>query len=135
MEKTDLKRRTRQFALRAMKMADALPKSRAGRVIGLQLVRAGTAVGANYRSACRARSRAEFIARIGVVEEEADESAYWMELIVEGGLLKKQLVDSLLQEASELVAIMAASRKSAAKHAGGKRASKGVRAQPGTTRA
>jgi four helix bundle protein len=75
--------------------------------------RAGTAVGANYRAACRARSKAEFIAKIGVVEEEADESGFWMELIIEGELLRAQLVQALLQEADELAKIMASSRKSA----------------------
>jgi len=115
MNEEDLKRRTKQFALRIMKLAAALPKTVEGRVIGNQLVRAGTSVGANYRAACRARSKAEFIAKLGIVVEEADESAYWMELIIEGGLLKIQLVQPLLDEANEIVAIMAASRISASK--------------------
>ena len=76
-----------------------------GRAIGGQLVRAGTSVGANYRAACRARSKAEFIAKLGIVEEEADESGYWLELIVESGLTKLKLLESLLKEANELVAI------------------------------
>jgi four helix bundle protein len=76
-------------------------------------VRSGTSVGANYRTACRARSRAEFIAKIGIVEEEADESAFWMELIIEGKLLGQALVRPLLDEANELAKIMASSRKSA----------------------
>ena len=95
-------------------MVAALPKSIEGRAIGNQLVRSGTSVGANYRAACRGRSKAEFIARLGVVEEEADESAFWMELIIESGLLEKKLVEPLLQEANELTAIITASRKSAA---------------------
>ena len=115
MDKEELKRRTKQFALRVIKLVGALPKDTVGRAIGGQLVRAGTSVGANYRSACKARSRAEFIAKIGVVEEEADESAFWMELIVEAKLLRKTRVEALLQEAEELVAIMAASRKSASR--------------------
>jgi len=90
-----------------------LPKSLAGKTIGGQLVRAGTSVGANYRAACRARSKLEFIAKIGIVEEEADESAFWMELIIESELLKPELVQSLLIEANELAKIMASSRKSA----------------------
>ena len=77
------------------------------------LVRAGTGVGSNYRACCRSRSRAEFIAKIGVVEEEADESGFWMELIIEGGLLPASKVNALLTEANELVAIMASSRISA----------------------
>jgi four helix bundle protein len=113
MEVCDLKKRTKAFALRVMKMVEALPKSVCGRALGSQLVRAGTAVGANYRAACRSRSRAEFIAKIGVVVEEADESAFWMELIVEGGVLPKHMVEPLLGEANELVAIMNASRKTA----------------------
>jgi len=113
MDEHELKQRTKQFALRVMKLVAALPKSIEGRAIANQLVRSGTSVGANYRAACRARSKAEFIARLGVVEEEADESAFWMELIIDGKLMDKKLVEPLLQETNELVAIMAASRKSA----------------------
>ena len=113
MDESELKQRTKRFALRSMKLVDALPKTTAGRVIGNQLVRSATSVGANYRAACRGRSKAEYIAKIGVVEEEADESGYWMELLVEGGLIKTDLVSLLLNEADQLVAIMAASRKSA----------------------
>ena len=110
MNEEDLKRRTKQFALRVIKLVDALPKTTAGRAIGGQLVRSGTAVGANYRAACRGRSKAEFIAKLGVVEEEADESGYWLELIIEADLLKLELVNPLLQEANELTAIIASSR-------------------------
>ena len=113
MDENELKQRTKRFALRVMKLVDVLPKNTVGRAIGGQLMRSGTSVGANYRAVCRARSKAEFIAKVGVVEEEADESAFWMELIIEGGLMKPSLVNALLQEANELVAIMAASRKSA----------------------
>ncbi len=115
MNQQELKARTKKFALRIMKLVDALPRSRSGNAIGNQLVRSGTSVGSNYRATCRSRSRAEFIAKIGVVEEEADESAFWMELIIDGGLLPAPKVSSLLQEANELTAIMAASRISAAK--------------------
>jgi four helix bundle protein len=115
MNATELKQRTKQFALRIMKLVDALPSTRSGNAIGNQLVRSGTSVGANYRASCRARSKAEFIAKIGVVEEEADESGFWMELIVEGELLPAKKVSDLLQEASELTAIMAASRISASR--------------------
>ena len=113
MRPEDLKQRTKQFALRVLKLVAALPKTLAGKTIGGQLVRAGTSVGANYRAACRARSKPEFIAKIGVVEEEADESAFWMELIIESELLKVGLVRPLLDEANELAKIMASSRKSA----------------------
>src|SRR5882724_11234940 len=110
MNPEDLKRRTKQFALRILKLVAALPNTVQGRAIGGQLVRAGTAVGANYRAACRGRSKAEFIAKLGTVEEEADESAFWLELIIEGGLLKQRVVESLLAEANELTKIMARSR-------------------------
>jgi four helix bundle protein len=115
MNKDELKSRTKKFALRIMALVEALPKRASGRAIANQLVRCGTAVGANYRASCRARSRAEFIAKIGVVEEEADESAFWMELIIEASLLSAPKVESLLKEANELVAIMAASRISASR--------------------
>jgi four helix bundle protein len=115
MTEDDLKKRTKQFALRIIKLVAALPKTLAGRTIGGQLVRSGTSVAANYRAACRARSKAEFISRLGVVEEEADESALWLELIMESQLMKKPLVEPLWVEADELVAIMTSSRKSAAR--------------------
>jgi four helix bundle protein len=114
--KTDLKQRTKDFALRILKLIDALPNSRKGRIIADQLGRAGTAVGANYRASCRGRSRAEFIAKIGVVEEEADESAYWLELTMEGGLLAAAKVQALHTEATELTAIMASSRLTASRN-------------------
>ena len=109
----DLKARTKQFALRVMKMVDALPRTIQGRAIAKQIIRSATSVAANYRAACRARSRAEFIAKIGVVEEEADESCFWLELIIDSGSLTEERIRPLLSEAGELVAIMAASRKSA----------------------
>lgn len=99
-----------------IKLVGALPKTLEGRAIGNQLIRSGTSVGANYRAACRGRSKPDFIAKLGIVEEEADESAFWMEIIIESGLMKKELVEPLLQEANEIVAIIVASRKSAAKH-------------------
>ena len=115
MDAEDLKKRTKQFALRILKLAAALPQTIEGRAIRGQLVRAGTSVGANYRAACRGRSRAEFIAKIGIVEEEADESAFWLELIIEGAFLKGNHVKPLLDEAKELARIMASSRISASR--------------------
>jgi four helix bundle protein len=109
----DLKARTKQFALRVIKLVDALPRTIQGRAVANQIIRSATSVAANYRAACRARSRAEFIAKIGVVEEEADETAFWLELIIDSALLTQTRVRPLLTEAGELVAIMAASRKSA----------------------
>jgi len=108
----DLKARTKQFALRVMKLVDSLPRTIQGRVVANQIIRSATSVAANYRAACRARSRAEFIAKIGVVEEEADETAFWLELIIDSALLTETRTRPLLSEAGELVAIMAASRKS-----------------------
>ena len=113
MTPDELKKRTKQFALRILKLVGALPNTVQGRAIASQLVRAGTAVAANYRASCRARSKAEFIAKVGTVEEEADESAFWLELIIEGGLLRQRVVQSLLTEAGELTRIMAKSRISA----------------------
>ena len=113
MDQKALKARNKSFALRVMKLVDALPKTTTGKAIGNQLVRAATGVASNYRASCRARSRAEFIAKIGIVEEEADESAFWLELIIEGGLLPSIKVEALLQEANELTAIMASSRRTA----------------------
>jgi four helix bundle protein len=113
MTPTELKARTKAFAIRVVHLVDVLPKSVKGRAIANQLMRSATSVAANYRAACRARSRAEFIAKVGVVEEEADETAFWLELIVECGIRSTPQIGPLLQEANELVAIMAASRKSA----------------------
>ena len=110
MDEEELKKRTKQFGLGIMKLVAALPNTPQGRTVGGQLVRAGTSVGANYRAACRARSRAEFTARLGIVEEEADESGYWLEMIIEGRLMKASRVTSLLTEADELVAIMTSSK-------------------------
>ena len=110
---SDLKRRTKRFALDVMDLCDQLPGTGKGRVITQQLIRSATSVGANYRAACRARSQAEFIAKLGVVIEEADESAYWIELTIESGLLEREVAEVLWREADELVAIMTASRKTA----------------------
>jgi four helix bundle protein len=116
MNTQELKNRTKAFALRVMNLVEALPKSIKGRAIANQLIRSGTSVAANYRAACRARSKAEFISKIGTVEEEADESALWMELIIEDKLLSEKKVCGLHTEASELVAIMASSYISASRN-------------------
>ncbi len=112
--KTDeLRTRTKAFALRIIRLTEALPDNGVGRVIKGQLLRCGTSVGANYRSAKRAKSTADFISKMGTVEEEADESMYWMELIVESGLMKESLVSPLDQEADEILAMVVASIKTA----------------------
>lgn len=113
MNEQDMIKRTKQFALRVMKLVEALPRTVQGRSIASQLMRSGTSVAANYRAACRARSKPEFIAKLGTVEEEADESLFWLELIIEGGLLTKKQVQPLLSEAGELVAITTSSKKTA----------------------
>ena len=113
MNEDDLKKRTKNFALRILKLIDALPSTVAGRTVANQLTRSGTSVAANYRAACRGRSRADFIANLGIVEEEADESEFWLEIIIDSELIKSSLVEPLRKEAGEIVAIMVASRKSA----------------------
>jgi four helix bundle protein len=113
MNAEDLKQRTKQFALRVLKLVSALPNNLQGRVVGDQLMRAGTSVASNYRAACRGRSRAEFVAKLGIVIEEADESAFWLELIIESSLLRAKLVQPLLNEANELTRIMVSSRETA----------------------
>jgi len=99
--------------LRVIKLVNALPNNTAGRTIGNQLIRSGTSGAANYRAACRGRSKAEFIAKLGTVEEEADESAFWMELIIESKLMDENLVKNLWQESVEIIKIMASSKISA----------------------
>ena len=116
MKPEDLKERTKQFALRIMRLVDVLPNTPKGRTLANQVVRSGTSVAANYRAACRGRSRAEFISKIGVVEEEADETALWLELIVADKILPEKKILPLLAEANELVAIMAASYISASRN-------------------
>jgi len=113
MNETELKERTKQFALRVIKLVDAMPRTAAGRALGNQLIRSGTSIGANYRAACRGRSRAEFLAKIGVVVEEADECMFWLELIMDGELMQRSLVEGLWKEADELTAIFVASAKTA----------------------
>jgi len=115
MTERELLQRTKQFALRIFKLVGVLPQTIQGRAVAAQLIRSGTSVAANYRAACRARSKPEFVAKLGVVEEEADESAFWLELIMETNLLNATKVEPLLSEASEIVAIMASSKKTAAK--------------------
>jgi four helix bundle protein len=113
MTPDELKDRTKKFAVRIIKLADSLPRSASGRNLAGQITASGTSVAANYRSACKARSKKEFIAKLGIAEEEADETQFWLELISETGLIPPQRLAPLYQEAKELTAILAASRKSA----------------------
>jgi four helix bundle protein len=108
-----LKERTKQFAIRIVKLFRSLPRTEEARVIGNQVLRSGTSVAANYRAVCRARSKAEFIAKMGVVVEEADETVFWLELLVDSGIVQQSLMDGLLAEANELLAIFAASQRTA----------------------
>ncbi len=110
-----LRARTKEFAIRIIHLFQALPNTKESQVIGYQLLRCGTAIGANYRSACHARSRADFISKIGIVTEEADESVFWLELLSDLGIMKKERLNELLQEARELTAIFNASRQTAKK--------------------
>jgi four helix bundle protein len=116
MTESELIDRTKKLALRVMNVVRALPKTVEERVIADQLMRSGTSVRANYRAACKARSHAEFISKLGTVEEEADETASWLELLIDGGVISQKRLQPLLLEARELVAIFAASRKTAARN-------------------
>jgi four helix bundle protein len=109
----DLKKRTKAFALRVLKLVDALPKTMAGRALASQIVRSGTSVAANYRAACRAKSTADFIAKMGIVEEEADETLFRLELLEESELVRAAKLTAIKQEANELIAITVASIKTA----------------------
>jgi four helix bundle protein len=113
MTPEQLKGRTKRFALDVIALVGTLPRTLVGEIIARQIVRSGTSTGANYRAACRARSRAEFIAKIGVAEEEADETLYWLELLLEARLAESSATQRLIAEAAELVAILSASRKTA----------------------
>ncbi len=109
----DLKIRTRDFGLRVIRLVDALPRRKSATVIGSQLLGSATSVGANYRSACRGRSRAEFISKLNIALEEADESLYWLELLTEAKLLPAIQLLGLIDEANQLVAILTTSTKTA----------------------
>ena len=113
MNADDMKKRTRAFALRVIRLAESLPNAPTANVIRNQMVRCGTSVRANYRAACRAKSRPDFIAKMGIVEEEADESMYWIELLIDAGIVQRERVADLLQESDELVSIVVSSIKTA----------------------
>jgi four helix bundle protein len=113
MNEEDLKLRTKQFSLRVIKLVEALPGTTTAKTIGHQLLRAGMSVGANYRAACRGKSKADFIAKAGISLEEADECLYWMELLHEAGIIPIERLKDLIKEADELVAIFTASIKTA----------------------
>ena len=113
MNSEDLKRRTKQFALDVINLVQNLPKNNLGDIIGRQLLKSATSVAANYRSACRAQSRSHFISKLSIVEEEADESLFWLEVLIESKIINTEVVTKLLKEANELTSIFTASRKTA----------------------
>jgi len=113
MKPEELKKRTREFAVRVMRLVDELPEKTSARAVAGQLVRCATSVGANYHIASRARSKAEFIAKIGIVLEECDECLFWLQLVIDAGLMPARRVRALLQEADELTAIFTATAKTA----------------------
>ena len=115
MNQEEMKQRTKLFALGIIQLVESLPKERTTEVLGRQLLRSGTSVGSNYRSACRAKSIADFISKMSIVEEEADESLYWMELLIEVGIEVNMKMETLMKEAGELLAITVASIKTARK--------------------
>ena len=111
MTQEEMKTRTKKFALRVIRLVQSLPQNMFAEVLGKQLLRSGTSVGANYRAACRAKSIADFIHKLSIVEEEADESIYWMELLIESKTVKENLLQNLLSEADEILSIVVSSIK------------------------
>ena len=115
MDRDELEKRTKRFALDIIGLVKRLPKDKASDVIGYQLLKSGTSIGANYREATRAESKADFVHKLGIVQKEANETVYWIELVSESGLMKGEDVTSLLSEARELLSIFGASHKTASK--------------------
>lgn len=109
----ELKNRTKAFALRVIKMSDALPRTRASNVITNQILRSATSMAANYRAVGRARSKAEFASKLGIVVEEADETVFWLEMLSDSGIVSPQKMDSMIDEANQLLMIFSASRRTA----------------------
>ena len=113
MDPHELRVRTRQFALRIFRLAESLPETPTARVIRNQMLRSGSSVGANYRAACRAKSKPDFISKLGTVEEETDETIYWIELLIDTGIVKPNRIADLLDEADQILSIVIASIKTA----------------------
>jgi four helix bundle protein len=120
MNPEEMKARTRSFALRIIRLAESLPDTSTAKVIQHQMIRCGSSVGATYRAACRAKSRPDFVSKMGTVEEEADETIYWMELLIDAEIVKRPRIADLLDEADQILSIVIASIKTA----------KGLRANP-----
>jgi four helix bundle protein len=119
MKEKDLKQRTKRFALHVVRFCESLPKDETSRTLGRQLLRSGTSAGANYRAVCRAKSTADFISKFGTVLEEADESAYWIELLIDAGKAANESTTALLREANELAAISVSSINTAKRNSEG----------------
>jgi four helix bundle protein len=115
LDENILKNRTKEFAKEIIRLCRGLPENREGRLVGNQIFRSGTSVAANYRAACRARSKAEFLSRLAIVEEEADETLFWLELMQEMSLLDNAPLDILIRECNEIIAIIVSSIKTARK--------------------
>ena len=115
MTRAEFRRRTFEFGIRCIRFAESLPRTTVARIIAKQLVRAATSVGANYRAAIRSRSRADFMAKMGIVEEECDETGYWIEVLLELGLLPEKRTSALQEEANEILAVTVSSIKTARK--------------------
>ena len=113
MTREEMKARTKAYANRIVKLCEALPNKWVARTLGMQLLRSGTSVGANYRAVCRAKSTADFLNKLRIVEEECDESLFWMELLVDNNLVKASRLSALMKEADELLAIVVSSAKTA----------------------
>jgi four helix bundle protein len=113
MDAEELRRRTKKFGLDVIRLVESLPSPQTGRVIGNQLLRSALSVGANYRAACRGRSKVDFFSKVGITIEEADESQHWLELLAESGIITSDILKSLIQESNELIAILTASAKTA----------------------
>lgn len=116
MDEKEFKDRTKKLALRVIQLVEALPKNQTGRVIGKQMLRAATSVGANYRAACRAKSTADMINKLKIVEEEADETLYWLELVIEADLMPKTRLADLMKETNEIIAMTVSSIKTMRKN-------------------
>jgi four helix bundle protein len=116
----ELLKRTQDFALRIMKLYEALPKKEVARVLGRQVLRSGTSIGANYRAVCNSRLKREFFAKLSIVVEEADETIYWLELLVKGGIVPEKRMTEIMDEATQLVKILSASRRTARRRGGSK---------------
>ena len=129
MTPQELKARTKKFAVAIVRFCRTIPRSEEGRVLGRQLLRAGTSIGANYRAVCRARSDAEFIAKLGTVIEESDETGYWLEVLVEAAVVLERMVKPLIQEADELTRIFVSSRETARRNVRARRAQSKIKNQ------